>query len=155
MKLYNHFLLHLPRLHSLAWPSHSFVQCSLVTRWLCDDLTVWRVDSVKNAPVTSWRFDDMTMWRDDCVTSWLVAGISLGTVVVAVSKTTYNTYNWGCIKCKNGLASAFYPLADPYIHILPEVAGQLIINFCVCMGYVYEFLLLLISWFGDRYVEND
>jgi len=79
MKLYNHCLLHPPRLpflHSLAWPTRSFLQCLLVTRWLCDDLTAWRVDSVKKMwlwwvdlwrvdRVMTWPCDEMTMWRVD------------------------------------------------------------------------------------------
>jgi len=43
MKLYNHCPLYPPRLHSSAWPTHSFVQYSA------------------------------RLWRDDRVRSWLVA----------------------------------------------------------------------------------
>jgi len=64
MKLYNCCLFHLPHLHSLAWPTCSSVQCSLVMIWLCDDLTVWRVDCEKTR---LWREDP---WRADRVMTW-------------------------------------------------------------------------------------
>jgi len=51
-------------------PTRSFVQCWLVTRWPCDNLTMWRDDFLKKRACDELTCDELTEWRHDRVTRW-------------------------------------------------------------------------------------
>jgi len=62
-----------PKNHLKSCDELTVVYFGVVTSWLCDDSTVWRVGRAfwRCKSFSQLACDEMTVWRLDCVTSWL------------------------------------------------------------------------------------